>query len=356
MVFRFRSQFVIVIAVAALVGACSGTHTPATAIVPGSPLSRNLNHRGSWMLPGAGKKWLLYASDEYGSTVDIYDLHSHPLKLYGQITGLSLPVGECVDDAGNVYIADFGSDEIYQFAHGATTWSVQESDLYGRPFGCAYDRTTGNIAVSNLRTPSGYSGDVIVFSGGLTGYQTAYSSPAIKQVFPGGYDPHGNFFVAGTNYSAASVFVELPAGSSKFTVLKGLQLIQPTNVQWDGLRIAVTDQNYQNGGHTAFYQVNVKGSRVRVVRATVLTDTCSSSGDYTDVVLPLITGKRHNEVIGGNQGCSHRFDFWKYPAGGDPYRFVPPPIAPDTPAGESISPPAGHRVSDVGARAHARPV
>ena len=75
---------------------------------------RHLNHGKSWILPGAGKQWLLYVSDGSSGTVDIYNYRMQAGKLYGQITGFSAPYGQCVDHSGNVYIADLGAAKIYR--------------------------------------------------------------------------------------------------------------------------------------------------------------------------------------------------------------------------------------------------
>jgi hypothetical protein len=79
---------------------------------------RHLNHHKSWMLPDAGKKWLLYVSDGSAGLVDVYDYRTKAGKLFGQITGFSAPYGQCIDGKDNVYITDLGSAMVYEFAHG----------------------------------------------------------------------------------------------------------------------------------------------------------------------------------------------------------------------------------------------
>lgn len=340
------TQFV-AIAAATLLSACgAGAQPPAASLSPGSSLARErFDHRGSWMLPDAGKQWLLYVSDEFDGIVDVYNWHSKKGKLYGQLTGLSEPAGECSDTAGNVYVTDYGSGTIYEYPHGATTWSVRASDYYGRPYGCGVDTKSGDIAVSNQTNLSGYAGNVVVYSGGgLIGYQHTYSSPSLRRYFPGGYDRKGNLFLEATNATTQVELAELPKGSNDFVILSGLSISEAANVQWDGKHITVTDNNYQNGGHAALSRISVMGSSVTVLGTTVLTDTCSTSGDYTNVYFPIITGTRRlNTVVGGNWGCNNRFDFWNYPQGGNPVKVLPPDIAPTYPAGAALSPPNGAR-------------
>jgi hypothetical protein len=320
---------------------CGGLPT-ASAMHPQS--SQMLVHaRKSWMSPDAGKQWLLYVSDYTYGVVDVYN-YKNPRRLYGQLAGFTSPNGLCVDTAGNVYVVDSQTWDVYEFAHGGTTPIATAQDIYGRPNGCAFDPTTGNLAVTNGYVPPHYPGNVDLFVGGLQGSQTTYSTPVLQNYDPGGFDPKGNLFLEGYNVtSTTGTLVELPAGSSTFAVLSGITIIQPGSVQWDGSYVAVTDQNYQNNAHTAIYRVTVSGSGVTIVRTTVLTDRCSSYGNYTDVVQPFITGttKNLNTVVGGNVACNYRVDFWNYARGGNPKRVVPAKIAPYFPAGEAVSAPAG---------------
>lgn len=304
---------------------------------------RHLSRVKSWMLPDAGKQWLLYVSDGSSGTVDVYNYRVQAGKLYGQITGFSAPYGQCIDKRGNVYIADLGSAKIYEFAHGGTTAIATATDDYGFPIGCSVDPTTGNIAVSNFNGPSYGPGGVDVFSGGLSGAQTNYADSNLTLAWPGAYDPSGNLFVEGVNRSFASSFVELPAGSSSFQLLDGLSIGFPSGVQWDGSYIAATDQGYLGGYTSAINRVTVSGSAVTVVRTTVLTDNCDGSANYMDVSQPFIggTGRKDNVVIAGNLDCLNRLSMWNYTNGGNPKRSFAPTITPSTAIGESLSPPGG---------------
>ncbi len=328
---------------AVLLAACSGgSLTPAN----GSHAAQSVPARGSWILPGAGKQWLLYVSDESLNTVDIYNYRAKNGKLFGQITGLDHPLGQCVDSAGNVYVTAFRDNEIFEYAHGGITPIAAAYDYYGRPDGCAVDPTTGNIAVTNgvtISTP----GSILVFSGGLSGSQTLYlgSNVELDTFDPPAYDPHGNLFFEGYTYSAQAVFGELPAGSSTIQLIGGLTLTEPASVQWDGAYIAAIDPNYQNSGVVAIFRVTVSGSTATVVRTTVLNDTCGGSGNYARIYQPYIGGttRKLNTVVSGNLSvtCSNRLNFWNYTTGGNPKRVMPADISPESGSGTSLSPPAG---------------
>jgi hypothetical protein len=108
------AQALIAVIVVAGVTGCAGvqpgpTAVPADALRSSSKL-RLPGHGGSWMLPNAKKKDLLYISDSfpYGSN-DVF-VYSYPKgKLVGKLTGFNEPSGNCVDKAGNVFITNFGA-------------------------------------------------------------------------------------------------------------------------------------------------------------------------------------------------------------------------------------------------------
>lgn len=293
------------------------------------------NRAKSWMLPDVRKHWLLYASDAYTSTVDVYGYQNKAGKLVGQITGFTLPEGQCIDASGNVYIVDNYTSIVYEFAHGGTTPIASVHDAYGHPIGCSIDRTTGNVAVANSYGFNGASGGIEVFAGGLGGAQTFYTDPNLFWMWPPGYDPNGNLFVEGGTPSANG-FAELPKGSATFIELSGLHLGRPGGVQWDGHYLAASDEYYH--GTTAIYRVTISGSSVSVVRTTELADDECGSVDTFQPFIGGVTRKR-NTVVAGNIYCNSRFGFWNYAEGGNPKRILPAEIAPENSWGQSISPP-----------------
>ncbi len=304
---------------------------------------RHLNRGRSWIRPDAHKQWLLYVSNASSGTIDIYNYRVQAGKLYGQITGLSFPYGQCVDRSGNVYVVDNDTAKIYEYAHGGTTPIATATDNYGKPVGCSVDPTSGNVAISNFSgATSNSAGGVDIFTGGLTGSQAYYTNPNLYRVFPGAYDPHGHFFAQGTDYSGTSNFAELPARKKKFTMLTGLTIAFPGSVQWDGYYLAATDQDYQYAYTTMIYRVTVSGSKVTVVRSTHLTDNCYPGYDYMVAIQPFVTGtnRKQNAVVAGNLNCPNRVGFWNYTKGGNPKRTLPSSIAPGATYGQSVSPPS----------------
>ena len=121
---------------------------------------------------------------------------------------------------------------------------------------------------------------------------------------------------------------------------------------WDGEYIGLSDSNpfdQSNSAVTAIYQAvpekPTAGSApiLKIIGTTILTDDCFHGQDDSAIWQPFIVGKKNtpenNEqgtvVIGGNLVCSARFDFWSYPAGGNPDFSLE--SSPPHPEGQSVS-------------------
>jgi len=294
----------------------------------------------SWIAPEALKRTLLYTSDYANGTVDIYN-YAKPGKLYGQITGFSQPYGQCVDNAGDVYVVDFGSGKIYEFSHGGTTPIATATDSYGYPIGCSVDPATGNVAVANFQGYNYSTGGMDVFAGGLNGSQKYYTSVNLYFMWPPGYDRNGNLFVEGYDeYDQYTAFAEMPHGGNSFEILAGVDIGFPAGVQRFGQNVAVADQGYQGTLETAVYTVSASGSQATVIHTSVLTDSCFDNQNYVDAPQPFVEGTPANAVVvAGNTVCSNRFDYWNLANGGNPMRTMPANIAPTMSYGQSVSHP-----------------
>ena len=75
-----------------------------------------------------------------------------------QLSDSNSPYGECVDKAGDVFVADFGGNTgtpaILEYAHGGTKPIATLSDPGYYPESCSIDPTTGNLAVTNDGGPA----------------------------------------------------------------------------------------------------------------------------------------------------------------------------------------------------------
>jgi hypothetical protein len=75
--------------------------------------------------------------------------------------GWSEPQGECVDNRANVYIANTSRSTIDEYSHGGTfIQSLADTGQY--PVSCAFDRTSGNLAVANIINVTGGPGSVSI--------------------------------------------------------------------------------------------------------------------------------------------------------------------------------------------------
>ncbi len=196
-------------AAAALLAGCSGLQPPIGtpgAMAQTSIVAARAAHGGSWMLPEASSDDLLYLSDEHY----IY-VYSYPAgKLVGTLTGYGLPLYECTDSKGDVFVANpsASGQGVYEYAHGGS----QPINYFAVnvAWACAVDPKTGNLAI----IPEG-GGNVYIFAN-ASGTPTVYSESDIYLTTGIAYDSSGNLFVVGSHSNRSFAFIELPRGSSNF--------------------------------------------------------------------------------------------------------------------------------------------
>jgi hypothetical protein len=253
----------------------------------------------------ASQTALLYVTDYSRWDVDIYD---YPAETpFGTLANLKAPSGECVDSAGNVYVVAEVAQRIFEYAHGGTRpIATFKSASHLLPVSCAFDPTTGDLAVANLegsysKDPS--RGDVEVYQPGQQ-RPAKFTASNIFSYYFLGYDNKGNLFVDGS-YGRAGVgvrfeYAELPRSGNQMQpiTLTGGSIAFPGNVQWDGEHIAIGDQD-----NAVIYQT--QGSQI--VGSTPLTGS-------SDIVGYFIDG---GTVICPDAG-NGTVEFYNYPAGGTP--------------------------------------
>lgn len=316
--------------------------TTAMHIVPS--IHRNL--RKSWIKPEAKHtQYLLYVSDEATGSVDIYAYRSRKGHLVGQLTGFQFPYGECQDGSGNVYVTDFGAENIVEYAHGGTSPIKTLADSYGYPIGCAVNPINGDLAVSNWESndPSDCAGSVVIYPGAL-GTGTNYTDADFMYLYPPAYDPNGNLYVQGQYVypSSTSGVAEIASGGSALVTvpLTGGTIYFPGGMQWDGHYMAATDQAYNGGSSSGIYRLSVGAAGAAIVGSVELTDACyKGSTPYNDVVQPFINGtaRPFHAVVAGNLACDNRYNYWSVIRGGDPKRSMPGTTAPLLASGQTVS-------------------
>jgi hypothetical protein len=265
--------------------------------------------------------------------------------MLGQLTGFQFPYGECVDNSANVYITDFAAAEIVEYPHGSVTPIRKLKDHYGAPIGCSINPKTGDLAVGDFEGLHGTCmGGVVIYAKGKHS-ETLYQDKDFDFYWPPGYDDKGNLFIQGRKKATRgrTGVAELAAGSSKLTTvsLSGGRVRFPGGMQWDGHYITATDQRFKGTRDSGIYQLTVSTARGHFVGSTRLTDTecAKTKTSVNDVVQPFISGpyRPYHRVVGGNLGCTYRYNFWSYIKGGDPKRSLPYNLAPELASGQTVS-------------------
>jgi hypothetical protein len=220
---------------------------------------------------------LLYVSSQVTNEVYVY---SYPQeKLVGTLTGFTRVYGLCSDSKGDVYVADAGSSQIFEYAHGGTKPIAALSDPSQFPTSCAVDPKTGNLAVTNYQSLNasgqGQIGDVAVYAH-AQGTPSLYLDSRIQDPLFCGYDDKDDLFVDGLSSAITpsggtievSRFGELPKGSTKFTDIK---LTQGANggIQWDGKDVIVGDSGYLGRSESAVNRIAVSGTTGKIVQTWV---------------------------------------------------------------------------------------
>jgi hypothetical protein len=264
------------------------------------------------MDPKAVPDNLWYVADTFASSIFMYSWRKQ--TEVGEIgSGLSEPYTFCVDKAQDVYIADFGLQEILEYQHGGTT-PIKTLSTNGDAISCAVDPTTGNLAVVNFISNSG-DGNVLVYTN-ATGTPTKYSVTDLLEIWFASYDASGNLFVDGESYSGVEL-AELPAGGSSFeTITANVSFGFPGGVQWDGKYLDVGDQTTNT-----VYQFTVSGTTATEEGSTPLT----GASDAFQFFVPKFGSGRHNPQ--GNRITAADFgtgnaNKYLYPAGGNPTKTI----------------------------------
>jgi hypothetical protein len=321
--------------------ACSGAASQSP--LPVQPAySVPASDGASWMDPRAKRvRRLLYVSDWKTNHVFVFDYRRG--TLLGELAGFKNPYGQCVDKHGNVWIADYQASRVVEFSHGGSS-PMQTLRTDGASIGCSI-APNGDLAVANFTadsTPSG-SGDVKIFKH-ASGKPTSYSNAVCYYLFPPGFDDRGNLYVADTGASLISPICGIPSGTSSLVpiVVSGASFWHPGGIMWDGKRLAITIPAFDGYNVTAIYRARATSSgSLAVVGSTELTDSCYY--DFAIVLAPFIVGARNTPVnhtrgsalVGGNQWCTGRFDYWQYPTGGNPLSSLNG--SPLEPMGQSVS-------------------
>ncbi len=264
----------------------------------------------SWIAPGAASGALLYVSDLGNFDVRVFTYPA--LKPAGKLTGFVQPQGECVDRAGNVWIANTEGMDLREYAHGGTTEIARVSDVLGYPAGCAVDPKSGNLAVTNIENFSG-NANVLVYKR-ARGTPAVYGNATLSSFYFAAYDPQGNLYVSARSSPSTFSLGVLARGAHSIALVtvSGGTIYFPGTVAWSGSELVLGDQRCNNTASSCLYRLTVTGKTARIAGATSLGGACDVAQAWVGV----------SRVAGGDySNCSHQgssADLWPYPAGGKP--------------------------------------
>jgi hypothetical protein len=299
---------------AALLAGCGGSQPPigAPGAMPQSQISAIATHAlrsGSWMLPEAKSEDLLYVANAHPPDSKVF-VFSYPRgKLVGVLRfGNALPVWECSDKDGNVFI-NYGV--IVEYSHGGKQ-PIQTFTYPGHEAGdCSSDPTTGNLAITWWYGTS-YPGLVAVYKH-ATGTPTTYQMQDFVP-YRCAYDSAGDLFVNGTGVSSYNFeLAEIAKGGNglkSITVKPTFQGGGQVPLVWDGKYITVGILDSSNS--LTIYRFAVKGSEGTEVGTVTLDSFIVFDYWIRGKRLIASSGFNPNGVVG----------YYNYPAGGSPTQTI----------------------------------
>jgi len=272
-------------------------------------------HHASWMEPRTSGEDLLYVTNGNG-IVNVYTYSQQ--ELVGELINFTDPKGECTDAKADVYITDYGADQIDEYAHGGTS-PLRVIDESGyKPYNCAIDPKTGDLAVANY-TGDGYEseGNLAIYAR-AKGKPTYYSNADLYYLNACGYDKFGDLLATGfTLFSGTflyTAFAYLPAKSKDFAEIAlpppdssfGWDGVEVQGIGWDGKYWAVEPSE-----HLYEYSINIKPELVGSVEL---------EGADSPIAFYGAAAKKQATQAIGSDGFSGSDDvyYWSYPAGGEP--------------------------------------
>ncbi|HEY2473840.1 MAG TPA: hypothetical protein VGI19_03470 [Candidatus Cybelea sp.] len=297
------------------------SHSPRTLLTPANvkpALHKTYSHPMSPNCCAATTK-LLFASDGEGGSgfngavqVFNYANGSYVGALAAPPEGWFQPQGECVDKLGHVFITNTNMSTIDEYKHNGTfVRALADPDEY--PVGCAYDRSTGNLAVSNLITKEGKAGSVAIYIK-AKGNPTLYTDPNIYSVYFLGYAGNsGTLYLDGFSFGSSVEYDSFSGGTFTNVPISGGSIGFPGMVAWSSTNKTMNVGDQTISATPKLYHVSSTG---QITGATVT--QCGQPSGYCAIVQGFI--ERHR-FIGPDPG-DFTVDTFAYPAGGAALRGI----------------------------------
>jgi DNA-binding beta-propeller fold protein YncE len=270
----------------------------------------------------ANKK-TLFVSDSGDNAVQMFDFPSD--TYIGQLSappeGFNEPQGMCSDNKGDVYVANTGNETVDEFSHSGTfVQSLSDSGEY--PVACAFDRSTGNLAVSNIYSATYAAGSIAVYKK-ATGTPQLYTSNAFLRMYFLSYmGKTGVLYFDAESSAYAFGYGSLSNGTLKSIDVKGATIKFPGTVAYSA---KTRSMNVGDQDGEVLYQISPTGT---ITGSTYLTGAA-------DIIQGTIKGSRfvgpdaENEVV----------ENFAYPKGGNRKSTISGYF--EYPVGSAISPDSG---------------
>jgi hypothetical protein len=262
----------------------------------------------------------LFISDAGTNEIQMFDFPSN--TYIGQVAappeGFSEPQGMCSDNKGNVYLANTGVSSIDEFSHDGT-YVRTLSDAGQYPVGCAFDKSTGNLAVSNITNTGGGTGTIGIFTN-ASGTPTDFAGGGFQRFYFLAYmGKTGVLYFDGENSSDVLAYGSLSNGTITPIPIIGATLEFPGSVNYSAKTMSM---NIGDQDTSVLYQISTTGA---ITGSTPLTGAI-------DVVQGTIKGSNFIGPDVENQDVG----IYAYPQGGSPKSTLSGYFS--EPIGSAISP------------------
>ncbi|HEY6326817.1 MAG TPA: hypothetical protein VIW73_09945 [Candidatus Cybelea sp.] len=269
----------------------------------------------------------LFVSDYEAGAILVYSLPS--LSLIKTISLVNqLPKGECSDNHGDVWVTNDVPQNAprltNEFNHDGVLINTL-SDPFGFPGqGCAWDPTTGDLAVTNINF-SCCSSNVLIYPG-ASGTPRQLGGEGIKFSYFLGYDSQGDLFFDGEDLNYQFTLSELPKGgqSAHDIDVSGGKIVFPGMVQsTDSATLYVGDIDCKHRQLSCLHRLSLNGSSAKITEEVDLHD--SGGFPLCNMMQGVIwTGHFYGSSLQTCDTNSNATYIWRFPAGGKPQKGSSP--------------------------------
>ena len=269
----------------------------------------------------------LFVSDYEAEQILIYSLPS--LTLIKTISLVNQqPKGECSDNHGNVWVTNDvprGLPRVTnEFDHdGALIKALIDPDGYTGD-DCAWDPTTGDLAITNINF-SCCTENVVIYPGG-SGTPRQIGGQNMRQAYFLGYDSQGNLFFDGEDLNYAFALWELPKGGSSTNDIDvgGGKIVFPGMVQSTAPgTLYIGDINCKRRQLSCLHRLSLSGSSAKITGETDLDDV--SGAPLCNMMQGVIwSGHFYGSSLQTCNTNANATYIWRMPAGGKPQKASTP--------------------------------